>query len=304
VLVARRWRRYGQDRLYIKTSDGQQVGSVDLRSGQRTYEVLELADDMDLVVDAALAADPSLTASNGTPPPAPISPPPLPLAPAPKPTRRRRSGAAAVPGDLADQTAGQGAAARAEQLAARHPVASRLARLVGLRTSDWAWRVGAAGERKVGRKLDQLARSGKWRVLHSVPLGRGGDIDHLLIGPAGVFTVNTKRHKGKHVRVGRSVVFVGRSQTDHVLKARREAQRVAEALAAALGRHVPVSALLICTGQRSLRGWLRHAPLGVQVLPARWAKLWLRFPGRGALTPAEVEQVYAVARRAATYGRA
>jgi len=297
-LVVERWRRYGQDRLYVKTFDGEQVGSVNLRTGERTLQRPELADEMELVVSEYLAGQPVApalaaateieVASTGTPPPL-------------KPSRRRAPQSAPVAdADLADRRPGEGVAARADLLAARNPVASRLARVFGLRTPDWAWRVGAAGERKVGRRLDRLTRDG-WKVLHSVPLGRGGDTDHLLIGPAGVFTVNTKTHRRKVVRVGHTVVFVGRSQTDYVVKARREAQRVAQALTAALGRPVPVTALIICTGQSSVRGWLRNAPFGVQVLPARWARLWLRFPGRGLLTPVAVEQLYAIARQPGTY---
>jgi hypothetical protein len=59
---------------------------------------------------------------------------------------------------------------------------------------------GASGEEHVGRLLDELADSG-WRVIHDASLGRG-NVDHILIGPAGVFTVETKSHAGP-VRVGR-----------------------------------------------------------------------------------------------------
>ncbi|MBG6212216.1 hypothetical protein RCH23_000129 [Cryobacterium sp. CAN_C3] len=38
----------------------------------------------------------------------------------------------------------------------------------------------------------------EWTVLHAVPVGSGSsDIDHVVIGPAGVFTINTKNHTGK-----------------------------------------------------------------------------------------------------------
>jgi hypothetical protein len=59
---------------------------------------------------------------------------------------------------------------------------------------------GASGEEQVGSLLDELA-GGDWRVLHDVSLGRG-NVDHILIGPAGVFSVETKSHPGP-VRVGR-----------------------------------------------------------------------------------------------------
>ncbi len=59
---------------------------------------------------------------------------------------------------------------------------------------------GAAGEEHVGGLLDELSDHG-WRVIHDASLGRG-NVDHILIGPAGVFTVETKSHPGP-VRVGR-----------------------------------------------------------------------------------------------------
>jgi len=59
---------------------------------------------------------------------------------------------------------------------------------------------GASGEEHVGAVLDSFC-SGDWRVIHDVSLGHG-NVDHLVIGPAGVFTVETKSRPGQ-VRVGR-----------------------------------------------------------------------------------------------------
>jgi Nuclease-related domain len=59
---------------------------------------------------------------------------------------------------------------------------------------------GATGEEQVGGLLDGLGERG-WRVVHDASLGRG-NVDHILIGPGGVFTVETKSHPGP-VRVGR-----------------------------------------------------------------------------------------------------
>jgi hypothetical protein len=66
------------------------------------------------------------------------------------------------------------------------------------------WDRGAQGEERVGGLLDELARSRGdegWRVVHDASFGRG-NVDHVVIGPAGVFTVETKSHQGP-VRVGR-----------------------------------------------------------------------------------------------------
>jgi len=53
---------------------------------------------------------------------------------------------------------------------------------------------GATGEEYVGAILDALAPHG-WRVLHDIDTGRG-NIDHVAIGPGGVFTIETKSHAG------------------------------------------------------------------------------------------------------------
>jgi hypothetical protein len=59
---------------------------------------------------------------------------------------------------------------------------------------------GATGEEQVGGILDQMADLG-WCVIHDASLGRG-NVDHILIGPPGIFTVETKSHPGP-VRVAR-----------------------------------------------------------------------------------------------------
>jgi hypothetical protein len=54
---------------------------------------------------------------------------------------------------------------------------------------------GNEGELQVGAILDGLADQG-WLTLHDVSLGRG-NIDHLVVGPGGVVTVETKSHGGR-----------------------------------------------------------------------------------------------------------
>lgn len=52
------------------------------------------------------------------------------------------------------------------------------------------WSRGAAGEEHVGAVIDALRPNG-WRAIHDVSLGRG-NVDHLLIGPAGLLTIETR----------------------------------------------------------------------------------------------------------------
>jgi Nuclease-related domain len=60
-----------------------------------------------------------------------------------------------------------------------------------------AWRRGAAGERRTARLLSPLERQG-WVVLHDLAVpGSRANIDHLVIGPGGVFVVDSKQYRGR-----------------------------------------------------------------------------------------------------------
>jgi hypothetical protein len=57
------------------------------------------------------------------------------------------------------------------------------------------WGRGAAGERRTAKALRPLVREG-WTVAHDVPLSRG-NLDHVLVGPPGVFLLETKFRSGR-----------------------------------------------------------------------------------------------------------
>jgi hypothetical protein len=60
-----------------------------------------------------------------------------------------------------------------------------------------AWRRGAAGERRTARLLGPLERYG-WVVLHDLAVpGNRANIDHLAIGPGGVFVIDSKQYRGR-----------------------------------------------------------------------------------------------------------
>jgi hypothetical protein len=59
-----------------------------------------------------------------------------------------------------------------------------------------AWARGAAGERHVARLLAPLDAHG-WTVLHDLRVpGSAANIDHLVIGPPGVFVIDAKHYSG------------------------------------------------------------------------------------------------------------
>ena len=117
-----------------------------------------------------------------------------------------------------------------------------LSRLLGVRTDDRTSQEGASGERGAGWWLGRLPEG--WFVFHDVPVGhRGANIDHLVIGPGGVFTVNTKYLFGEIVVYQRSITHEG-SRTDYLSKASAEARRAASLLSAAIDRTVQVRGVL------------------------------------------------------------
>ena len=68
---------------------------------------------------------------------------------------------------------------------------------------------GASGERDVGEKLDKMVARPQWRVFHSFHTSDigGGDIDHIVVCPKGVFCVETKALRKSPEKVDNTVTF-------------------------------------------------------------------------------------------------
>lgn len=102
------------------------------------------------------------------------------------------------------------------------PRRSGVARVLGrspLSADSRPWYLGAIGELRVAERLAKLGPD--WTVLHSVPIGeRGSDIDHVVVGAAGVFTINTKLHEDARVWVGSKRLLVNGQKTDHLHNSR------------------------------------------------------------------------------------
>ncbi|MFI1564561.1 nuclease-related domain-containing protein [Streptomyces sp. NPDC020490] len=106
-----------------------------------------------------------------------------------------------------------------------------------------SWADGLKGEQLTARRLARLRRHG-WYTLHAIQWTNGTDIDHLTIGPAGVFSVNSKRHRGKSVWYGDAAITVNGGTTRHIAASQSEARRVSRALSRGCGAEVPVRPLI------------------------------------------------------------
>jgi hypothetical protein len=97
--------------------------------------------------------------------------------------------------------------------------------------SELAWRKGASGERRVGRVLDSLSRKGVVS-LHDLSMpGSRANIDHIAVGPAGVFVVDAKRYKGKlQVRSRGSALRINGRDRSHLLDQVRKQANVLDGI--------------------------------------------------------------------------
>ena len=135
-----------------------------------------------------------------------------------------------------------------------------------------SWYRGALGEIVVANVLSQLGPD--WTVLHAVPVGSGNtDIDHVVIGPAGIFTINTKNHSGKKIWIGGGTFLVNGYKQDHMRNSFREAERASKRLSAVTGRPITVTPLIIVVNPASITNGRKRSR--VTVLTSNNLKRWL-----------------------------
>jgi len=180
---------------------------------------------------------------------------------------------------------------------------NRLKRLLGrwMRGSEiHSWANGLVGERVTGRRLNRLRGRG-WYILHAVQWDSGSDIDHLVIGPAGIFTVNSKRHKGKTVWYGDTAITVNRAPTRHIVISQHEAHRVAQVLSRHSGFNVPVRPVIAVVDAAKLT--VKNAAPPVLVLAADQVDRALSGLSP-TLSKEQVARIYAIARSPQTWSQA
>lgn len=134
-------------------------------------------------------------------------------------------------------------------------------RFVRMRPRLRALRLGMQGERAVGQFLDRLRARG-YQVLHDVQ-GDGFNLDHVCIGPEGVFSIETKTWS-KPVRGDARIHYDGSRLTiqgkapdrDPIAQARAQAAWLARLLNESSGRTVRVRPVVV------FPGWFVEADAG------------------------------------------
>lgn len=140
-------------------------------------------------------------------------------------------------------------------------------------------RIGLAGEMAAGEELNRLMLDG-YHVYHDFPSNRF-NIDHILVGEAGVFAVETKaRSKGRRgngrgdakvVYDGESLRFPGWMTSEPMNQAKAQAVWLSRWLSGAVGESVKVMPIV------TLPGWYieRKRRNGVPVLNPKQVKTYL-----------------------------
>jgi hypothetical protein len=99
-----------------------------------------------------------------------------------------------------------------------------------LRSAE-AFERGAEGEESTARILGVLSAEG-WRVFHDVrwPGRAQANIDHVLVGPSGVFVIDTKSWSGKIEVKGGALRQDGKRRARHVIASSAAAMAIGELL--------------------------------------------------------------------------
>ena len=144
-------------------------------------------------------------------------------------------------------------------------------RLLRLRPRLKALRLGVEGEKAVGQYLERLRQSG-YQVFHDV-VGTDFNIDHVLIGPAGVFTIETKtwskpaRGNAQVSFDGEQLVVAGAAPSrDPIVQARAQATWLQRTLAESTGKTLRTFPVVL------FPGWF------VEQAPGSTKDLWVLEP--------------------------
>jgi hypothetical protein len=176
-------------------------------------------------------------------------------------------------------------------------VRNLIARALGVKTDGRNWGVAADAEEKVGRRLASLPHG--WHHLHAIPVGdAGSDIDHLVIGPGGVFALDAKHHPGGAVWLTERGVRVNGQSMPYLHKSRSEAEQASKLLTVACSMPVTVQAVVVFIDIEKLV--VRGTPNDVAVTTCRELRRFLtKQPVR--LSQLTADHIFVMARSNVTW---
>ncbi|WP_240506823.1 nuclease-related domain-containing protein [Thermoactinospora rubra] len=158
-----------------------------------------------------------------------------------------------------------------------------------------AWRRSSVAERRTEAQLRKLERNG-YRTLHARAIpGSEAQIDHLVIGPTGVYAVDSEKWDKRlpvRVQMGKNLFHGPFTMKERLTEARWEATQASELISKAYGRRVTVVPSLAIYGPPV--PWKIMTIRGVDVYEGHRARRWITKRDR-ALTKEEIDRLYEIA---------
>lgn len=96
------------------------------------------------------------------------------------------------------------------------------------------WLRGGQGEALVAWYLNDLPKS--FHVFHNTMVQADCDIDHVVIGPTGIFCLSTKSNRGQYSLDADGKYLLNGKETDHLHQAQRLAMQLKDRLAGICGK--------------------------------------------------------------------
>lgn len=160
-----------------------------------------------------------------------------------------------------------------------------------------AWRRASAAERRTEVQLKKLERSG-YRSLHARAIpGSEAQIDHLVVGPTGVYAVDSEKWDRRlpvRVQSHRKLYHGPFNQKPRLDEARWEAAQASELISKALGREITVVPSLAIYGPSI--PWRILNIRDVDVFSGGFVRKWITKRER-SLTEEEIDSIYRAAER-------
>jgi hypothetical protein len=158
-------------------------------------------------------------------------------------------------------------------------------------------------QRQTRKQLNQLARAG-YRAIHANPIPESKEqIDHLVVGPTGVFAIDSEawdKHLVVRTKNARQLWHGPFSMKERLEHARWESQQASELLSGVVGRPVTVRPAMAVYGPRI--PWDVATIREVDVFSGPRLRKYLRRraneSGQPPLTDAEVERIFKAANEA------
>lgn len=156
-----------------------------------------------------------------------------------------------------------------------------------------SWQTGAEGEVRTGRLMEPLEGEG-FRILHDRKIPRSpANIDHIVIGPPGVFVVETKSYAGSLKIRGDEIFVAGRRKNDWIDEVNREAAAVTNALTEELVAHGWAVNPVIVVHRADLP-WFKSEVRGVRIVSGKDLVSRMR-KADPILSPSDVDRLASVA---------